>query len=356
MVVKSSSMFNRINNKDCRVLIVADMKGAVEYFSTGGGKDGVPWRRLCSRFPSVDTASLDQILDVVLGPKDEPPDDRRELALVHKEAQWVVHAYDCRKEQQHSKTISTMKKHMTGISPKSVPWTFRLCHSNEEFSTKHGLHTCASERNSKFTNGKVAPRPLGQLSLPDPLESVAVLTSLKYAVDRNPRRFIDVPGTPTTRGLSGVPMRQGYGDGKRLEHNAWVTLQTAREIMKGCVVAKPGDHVDDEDEEGGNNGADDEHVDTALDIGTASVPLVPWAKSESLCQEMINVFRPTHQIIMACGEGEDLLAGVRDKVPTLCMVRSHTHAEVVKQHVLATMISEHMDSVDDGFLQAVAAP
>ena len=67
------------------------------------------------------------------------------------------------------------------------------------------------------------------------------------------------------------------------------------------------------------------------------VPLVPWAKSEAVSREMINIYQVTHQVIFAGGEDEDAMAGVRERIPTLVLVRSAMHAIVMKQHLLSSM-------------------
>jgi hypothetical protein len=65
---------------------------------------------------------------------------------------------------------------------------------------------------------------------------------------------------------------------------------------------------------------------------------------------MINIFQPTHQVVFLAGEGEDVSARVRAEIPTFCFARSAEHAALVKMHIIARMIGEHLDTVDEGFL------
>ena len=189
-------------------------------------------------------------------------------------------------------------------------------------------------------------------SLPDPLENIALVVSKDYPVSPGSRMFVDVPGTTLCRGLSNVPMRQGHDDGKRMEHNLWVRESTAKDVMHGCVKAAEAVEEDEEEEEEEEakqeeNGAEEEEEATQVDEDV--MPLVPWAKSEAVSREMLNIHKTTHQVIFASGEGEDALAGVRHKIPTLVFVRNEKHASVMSQHLVSTMMLEHCDSVSDGF-------
>ena len=185
------------------------------------------------------------------------------------------------------------------------------------------------------------------------------------------RAHIDVSRNTLSRALHNVPMRTGYGDCKRQESNLWVRESTAREIMRGCKQAtaeRPEEGEDfepeNEEEEGTeenaetqvwDGGAGEESQGEQGEAGTREpaemvYPLVPWAKSEALSREIQNIYQPTHQVIFAGGEGEDALAAVREKVPTLVMVNCTEHAEVMRQHLISTIMLEHANSVDDGFV------
>ena len=123
--------------------------------------------------------------------------------------------------------------------------------------------------------------------------------------------------------------------------------------MHGCVKSL-GPENDDEEEEEEEEGGEEEHGDRdeqtqEEDEAEEIVPLVPWAKSEAVSRDMLNIYKSTHQIVFAGGEGEDALAGVRRKMPTLVLVRNNKHASVMRQHVLSTIMLEHADSVSDGF-------
>ena len=305
--------------------------------------------------PGFDFNKLVRFLDVVLGHEMSPPADRQILGVAHKSgASWVTQVYDCRSESRHHRNMTLIGKLAKDVSTTGRPHTFRMLHTNNEFSSARGLHTLVSTKNK----GKAGPKSLVRRaltavrSLPEPLENIATLVSKGYPMTSRPRRHVDTPGTTLCRGLSHVPMRQGYGDGKRLERNLWVTASVARTIMKGCVA--PATKDEDEDSEDVCEGEEEEEECGARDEEEEEeepvVPLVPWAKSEAVSREMINIYQVTHQVIFAGGEGEDAMAGVRERTPTLVLVRSAMHASVMKQHLVSTMMLEHADTIDDGFL------
>ena len=78
-------------------------------------------------------------------------------------------------------------------------------------------------------------------------------------------------------------------------------------------------------------------------------PLIPWAKSEVLVRELINMYKPSHVVSFCTGEGEEMLACVREKVPYLGIVASKRHTDIVKQHVRLVIALEQLDGIADGF-------
>jgi hypothetical protein len=87
------------------------------------------------------------------------------------------------------------------------------------------------------------------------------------------------------------------------------------------------------------------------DLTDPCVPLCPWAKSEMTAREMLNVARPTAVVIPMAGEGEDLLAAIRDKITATAFFRNTKHMNIVLEHMKSVIVSEVLDSVDDGFLE-----
>jgi hypothetical protein len=244
-VTKSQVLSRR--GETSKTLFVIDPENACEYH--GGGR----LKRLYSRMPAVDKVLLERLVTLALGPAGSSPADRLRLgACFIGNHDFVLHVYDCRKENQHTKIMRLVKKHMANLNSKmfKMPWSFRLFHSNSEFSSKNGLHSLLSDKNNK-THSKT--RAFSRNLLPEPMESITIVTSKGVRVDDRPRRWVDVPGTTITRGLSNVPVRQGYGDGNRKESNMWVSLSSARMVMRGCVASKMAPDGADEDDEDGES-------------------------------------------------------------------------------------------------------
>jgi hypothetical protein len=349
--VIDSILFKQLN-AESKVLFSIDMKNQCAYLS----KDGEASHQIYKGKPAVDGTSLKRYCEVLFGGDELPAADRMALGVAYKAAAWVSQIYDCRKESRHATNMAMVRKHLRGVLPVHATSTFRLLHSNSEFSSTRGIHTIPSQKNLGKGPKVLVRRALRSArSLPDPLENIALASSKGFTVSNRPRKHVDVPGTTLCRGLSNVPMRKGYEDGKRLERNLWVKVSTASQIMKGCVKAVEAEDQEDEDDDEDLEGKEEEEEEEeeeaeGEDAGEEPVvPLVPWAKSEAVSREMINIYQITHQVIFAAGEGEDALAGVRERIPTLAFVRNAMHAVVLRQHVVSTMMLEHADTVDDGF-------
>ena len=77
--------------------------------------------------------------------------------------------------------------------------------------------------------------------------------------------------------------------------------------------------------------------------------MIPWAKSETLVRELLNIYQPTHVVSFCIGEGEELLACVRHRIGCVGFACSEHHAELVKQHVRCIIVLEQLDGTCNGF-------
>ena len=50
------------------------------------------------------------------------------------------------------------------------------------------------------------------------------------------------------------------------------------------------------------------------------------------------------------GEGEEVLASVRNQKPVLGFVSNELHKRMVRQHVLSVVLQEYMEDIEDGFV------
>ena len=165
--VIDSQLFKQVSASS-KVLFSVDLKNQCMYVP--GGKDTADLRDAYKAKPGVDSVNLKRYLEVIFGPEDASPTDRKVLSVAHKsKAKWVTHVYDCRREGRHGKTMTLVKTLLKDVATVR-PSTFRLLYSNNEFSSKTGLHTIFSKKNmvmrGKKTGGKARVAFIPQLARP----------------------------------------------------------------------------------------------------------------------------------------------------------------------------------------------
>ena len=295
--------------------------------------------------------------------KEEPS---AECLMGHRKAAVAIAAYDGRATSGKIKKIIVKteavyrrkcKAEQAKVEQMQPAFEFRLLHTNHEFTCKNTVLACIQRRNgvslSKnekklVTLKRKYSRPV-QYShgLPDPLETIVVKMSKSYKV-----------GDEVSRGMSNVVLRAGYvDDGLRFERWCWVRLADAGAIYNSLAAAVQDDVVSDCDE-GDGPVSDCDEVSAAEDeapiqnrlAGDLEVPLVPYGKSETTARGLIKNMNPTGVLIPFVGEGVDVLAAVRMKRTCVAFVSSKLHEDVVVQHLRAVILSEQLDSVNDGFM------
>ena len=117
----------------------------------------------------------------------------------------------------------------------------------------------------------------------------------------------------------------------------WVPVPVKKSVCTGLKASAVGT------EESGDEAADMEDP--------SATPLFPYGKCEMLAREMIHMFSPSSVVTFAATNGEDVLACVRAKIQVAAFVLNRTHAMLIRDRIVVTALLEHIDAVDDGFLE-----
>ena len=78
--------------------------------------------------------------------------------------------------------------------------------------------------------------------------------------------------------------------------------------------------------------------------------LFAWASCELLWREVYNLYRPTGICSFSVGHGAEALASARMKIKFVGFVLNELHMRFVQEYCVASILSEQLDAVDDGFL------
>ena len=159
-------------------------------------------------------------------------------------------------------------------------------------------------------------------------------------------------GTTLTRALSNVPLRAGLtGDALVKERQLWVTIETARKATAALLAAKPVKQLGAEDGEGNLDSAQGGgKADSDDEPAPVLVPLYPWAVSEKMHREFINIYGVTHGLAWNLGQGEAAIAFIRGKKQFVGLAVNAVARDAACEHVKSVMLEEHLLSANDGFL------
>ena len=332
--------------KDSKIMFLCDVKNNFSYFSTVESvlKSNVFY--FCR--PGVDSKLVASVAETLFSTSVDECNDAQCLWHKLSPCACMLLMFDGRSPSQLAACNTEARRCLKSNGCKHT--MLRLMHHNREFGlAKGGIHTACKRMNDL----EYRSRPMIDAS-PDPLETIVIVKDKRWDVVEGNRRFIDVPGTTATKALCNVPLRAGYSeDGKRVEQNLWLNLELCKAALKGQAHAMAqGAETDDDGNEDERSQADDDvNEEKNADGREKSVicPLIPWAKSESLVRELINMYQPSHVVSFCTGEGEEMLACAREKVGFLGLVACKRHADVVQQHVRHVIVMEQLDGINDGF-------
>lgn len=221
-------------------------------------------------------------------------------------------------------------------------WPFRLLYSNREFDK--GQYAAPKRRGSSAGAGS---------GVPEPLETVLMVPGAVFSIPIRPRRFLDLPGDNTVRGLSNVPMKGEY------QYKLMTTLRTKKAILKGMPHQSSLSAGSNEDLGGVLSLLDDEEAPDTQDAealtveDSDAVPLFPWEPSEKLFREYIQMYAAKPPagaggyaatiVDLSPGQCSAALACARECITYIGLVRTSLHASVIRQTSLAMIMSELVD-------------
>ena len=244
----------------------------------------------------------------------------------------LLMALDGRRPSTYKSFTSLTHKYTKAFS-KSLgqPTNFRLMHSNAEF---HAHCDRGHRGDAKFA------------LCPEPLESVLMKFSKSYKVAPTNRKYIDLPGSNRTRGLSNIPLH--VPSAIELQ----VSWATRCNILDGCAKGAGTDHNDFEDwlalPEPDDTGDDATDIPSkSLDAEACQV--FPWVHLEMLNREWVNMFDPKGIVHLQAGTGNWAIAAARHCRQYVGFCRSKLHVRLCEQAVLAVIVSEMIDGLEDGF-------
>jgi hypothetical protein len=194
---------------------------------------------------------------------------------------------------------------------------------------------------------------------------LTVLTSKNFQVQATQRKFIDLPGDNKTRGLNAVPLLPGIGSNYRLE----LSPRIMQDVRLKILAASEACSLDDDDDDqciGFPKASDDAELGGAPETPRATVPedpfepeqdehdvyvagIFPWSMCELLHREFLNMWQPTTSVHFFMGNGQEALAHVRSKINLVAFGATAEHITFVKEYCVASIISEQLNGVDDGF-------
>jgi len=246
-----------------------------------------------------------------------------------------------------TKTITSMvtKAAKTAGAGLQTPFPFRLMHSNAEFSHNRTLRGYG--------------RRLSAATVPEPLETLIIVTSKNFKVKAVARKYLDLPGTNRTRGLNNVPL-------KTLE--VGITWDRRCEILQGSSKTAP---VDDQVPDWMDDGEDDEGKTEAgediagVDEGKTPTgedeegekedktdkmcDLYPWEHSELVCRELLNCFA-IKTVVHHNTNYTWPLACARHCIHFVGFARNEAHVEHIHKMLVAMVVAELIEGKDQGFL------
>ncbi|CAE7458862.1 Nek5 [Symbiodinium sp. CCMP2592] len=189
--------------------------------------------------------------------------------------------------------------------------------------------------NEEFGEGGYAfsPRAKAICMIPDPLETCVTVLGVGVEMLMRPRRFIDLPGSTFTRGLSGLKLRA------REHHEVRLCEKVFKELQKGMSAGS--EQQEDQQQAGPPLEAVEVSETAAVDDGFY---FFPWTCQEEVFLELLNMFgsegTPAKVVSFCPGFGQAELACIREDVHCLSLVQSKTHREVLTQRLVLTIMIE----------------
>jgi hypothetical protein len=316
------------------------------------------------QLPEFDDTDFTGVCDALFGLKDAKNRfDECAFRVQATAANDLLLVFDGRRATTLDKVEKVIKTSLKNTSPcfaakLCVP--VRMMHTSSQFGG--GAPTVGGMRRS---NGDAV-----HASLPDPLESFALVFCKSFRLPVVARRFIDLPGTSRTRGLNQVPARDP------LEMGAGVTVKQKRAMLDSATFRRgaaalvedgdfdavfaederqPGEQQQQPGEQQQQTGQQ-QHDMTVTDsvIDGYVVPLFTWENSEILWRELLNMYRPQGSVggvvDFTAGTGLAALAAVRHKILYAGFARTADHINYIRASLVLMIVGELIDGKNDGFL------
>ncbi|CAE7307913.1 ygeX, partial [Symbiodinium sp. CCMP2456] len=285
-------------NPDDRVVFFYDCKADNDKFSERYPTR--PWFLL----PPLDESHLLKCLTAAV------PEDRDMFVIL-----------DARRLEASNKFKKAINK-----SPKwkgAASFLVRLCYDNQEF----GNEGFASSR----ARSSIA-------ALPEPIETVMVLTQKDVSLQNRDRKFLNLPGNSFTRSFSGIRLRTGE------DHNVRIPKSVMAEVQKDLSVQGDGSAAD--------SGAKADAASTTFgsEPDEEGLAWFPGTCEEGVFLEMLNFWaQPQETVVvsMTAGYGQLELACIRTQTQCLTLTLNATHRKVLLQRlILVVMVHTLRGSTD----------
>jgi hypothetical protein len=223
------------------------------------------------------------------------------------------------------------------------------------FAAKLCMPVRMMHTNAQFVNAGGMRRSSGDAvhtSLPDPLESFALIFCKSFKLPIVARMFIDLPGTSRTRGLNQVPPRDS------IELTAGVTVKQKRTMLDSASFRRGASSLDDTSldifDDPAQQAEQDPDTSESGSIDSCVVPLFTWENGEILWRELLKIYCPRGSVgcvvDFTVGSGLAALASVRHKVLYAGFGRTAEHVNYVRSFLVLMIVGELIDGKNDGFM------
>ena len=183
--------------------------------------------------------------------------------------------------------------------------------------------------NEEFTEGGFAfsPRAKAICMIPDPLETCFTVLGMAAEMVVRPRKYVDLPGSTFTRGLSSLKLRS------REDHEVCLSETKFEELLKFQATGSM--EPDGDGQTMPPPPPPEPEAPEAISNQNGARYFYAWSSQEELYLEMLNIFGKDEtqdtaklKVVSFCpGFGQAELACIREDVHCLSLIQSRVHRE-----------------------------
>ena len=243
--------------------------------------------------------------------------------------------------QKMSKALRQATKDASGYNKKPLSSPFRLIYSNHEFGP------------TGYAGVATRTAGAGRACLPDLLETGYFISKKTARTPVRQRKWIDLPGSNSTRGLAGLTLKSEIHHGIQVHHSTLKTIQESTEAVDGRdvdVEAAPLELTAEDDKTA-------EAAEATQQQPSGGLVWFPWSTGEAFWREFLHLYAHekgpalTGVIDFTVGCGLLALASARSGIRYCGFVLNECHREAVLQSLTVAVSLEIARNVNDGFLK-----